>query len=80
MTARLTGWTSFASDVREEVRHQSPDHIARLVWDGAQIEAAQREGLTGLLAHAVSIPRSTESASAGSTWTASTPGTCPPSR
>ena len=53
MTVRLTGWTSFASAVRGEVRHQSPDHIARLGWDGAQIEAAQRAGLSSLLAHAV---------------------------
>ena len=53
MTVRLTGWTSFSSAVRAEVRHQSPDHIARLRWDGVQIEAAQRQGLTGLLAYAV---------------------------
>ena len=53
MTARLTGWEPFAAAARAEIQRQRPDHIARLGWQGAQIEAAQREGLTGLLAHAV---------------------------
>jgi phenylacetate-CoA ligase len=53
MTARLTGWEAFAGAVRAEIRRRSPDHIARLGWQGAQVEAAQREGLTGMLAHAV---------------------------
>jgi phenylacetate-coenzyme A ligase PaaK-like adenylate-forming protein len=53
MTTRLTGWERFAAAVRGEVQRQSPEHIARLSWNAERVEAAQRAGLAGLLAHAV---------------------------
>jgi phenylacetate-CoA ligase len=48
-----TGWGRFRADFQAELLARIPEHLERLSWSAERIEAAQREGLRRLLAHAV---------------------------
>ncbi|HEV8278621.1 MAG TPA: hypothetical protein VGQ26_23400 [Streptosporangiaceae bacterium] len=48
-----TGWGRFRADFQAEILARIPEHLERLSWSAERIEAAQRDGLRGLLAHAV---------------------------
>src|SRR5512133_1820192 len=48
-----TGWGRFRADFQAEILARIPEHLERLSWSAERIEAAQRDGLRRLLAHAV---------------------------
>ena len=48
-----TGWGRFRADFQAEILARIPEHLERLSWSAERIEAAQREDLRRLLAHAV---------------------------
>ena len=48
-----TGWGRFRADFQAEILALIPEHLERLSWSAEHIEAAQRDGLRRLLAHAV---------------------------
>ncbi len=48
-----TGWGRFRADLQAEILARIPEHLERLSWSAERIEAAQRDGLRRLLAHAV---------------------------
>lgn len=52
-TTDTIAWERFRGDVQATLRADAPEHIQRLGWRPAQVEAAQRTGLRRLLAHAV---------------------------
>jgi phenylacetate-coenzyme A ligase PaaK-like adenylate-forming protein len=47
-----TGWGRFRADFQAELLARIPEHLERMSWSDERIEAAQRDGLRGLLAHA----------------------------
>jgi len=47
-----TGWGRFRADFQAEILGLIPEHLERLSWSAERIEAAQRDGLRRLLAHA----------------------------
>jgi hypothetical protein len=51
-TTETTSWEEFRATVQAEVLARVPQHIQRLGWSAGRIEAAQRNGLRRLLAHA----------------------------
>jgi phenylacetate-coenzyme A ligase PaaK-like adenylate-forming protein len=48
-----TGWGRFRADFQAEILGLIPEHLERLSWSAERIEAAQRDGLRRLFAHAV---------------------------
>jgi phenylacetate-CoA ligase len=52
MAARQTAWERFRGGLQADVMAQMGQHVARLAWTRDQVEAAQRDGLRRLLAHA----------------------------
>src|SRR5215472_14475940 len=52
-TRAETDWGRFRADFQAELLAQIPEHLGRLSWSAERIEAAQRDGLRRLLAHAV---------------------------
>src|SRR5215831_3897394 len=48
-----TAWGGFRADFQAELLARIPEHLERLSWSAERIEAAQRDGLRRLLAHAV---------------------------
>jgi phenylacetate-CoA ligase len=52
-TRAETGWGCFRADFQAELLARIPEHLERLSWSAERIEAAQRDGLRRLLAHAV---------------------------
>jgi phenylacetate-CoA ligase len=52
-TRAETDWGSFRADFQAELLARIPEHLERLSWGAERIEAAQRDGLRRLLAHAV---------------------------
>jgi phenylacetate-CoA ligase len=53
MTKADTSWGRFRADFQAEFLARIPEHLERLTWSAGRVEAAQREGLHRLLAHAV---------------------------
>src|SRR5262245_41393831 len=53
VTRADTGWGRFRADFQAELLARIPEHLERLSWSTERIEAAQRDGLRRLLAHAV---------------------------
>ncbi len=53
MAAQQPTWERFRSELQHDVLSQIDAHVGRLTWTKAQVEAAQRDGLRELLAHAV---------------------------
>ena len=51
-TRAETGWERFRADFQAELLARIPEHLERLSWSAERIEAAQRDGLRRLLAHA----------------------------
>ena len=52
VTRAETGWGRFRADFQAELLARIPEHLERLSWGAERIEAAQRDGLRRLLAHA----------------------------
>jgi len=52
-TRAETDWARFRADFQAELLARTPEHLERLSWGAERIEAAQRDGLRRLLAHAV---------------------------
>jgi phenylacetate-CoA ligase len=52
-TRAETDWARFRADFQAELLARIPEHLERLSWGAERIEAAQRDGLRRLLAHAV---------------------------
>ena len=52
-TRAETDWGLFRADFQAELLARIPEHLERLSWNAGRIEAAQRDGLRRLLAHAV---------------------------
>src|SRR5690349_16656592 len=52
-TRAETDWGRFRADFQAELLARIPEHLERLSWGAERIEAAQRDGLRRLLAHAV---------------------------
>ena len=52
VTKADTGWARFRASFQAGVLAGIPDHLGRLSWGAERIEAAQRDGLRRLLAHA----------------------------
>jgi phenylacetate-CoA ligase len=52
-TRAETDWGRFRADFQAELLALIPEHLERLSWSAERIEAAQRDGLRRLLAHAV---------------------------
>jgi hypothetical protein len=52
MASEQTTWDRFRSELQADVMAQLGEHISRLTWTRSQVEAAQRDGLRRLLAHA----------------------------
>jgi phenylacetate-coenzyme A ligase PaaK-like adenylate-forming protein len=52
-TIVTTGFDQLRAWAQAELVARAPEHIERLRWSHQQIEAAQREGLRALLAHAI---------------------------
>ena len=48
-----TGWRNFRADFQADLLARIPEHLERLSWSAERIQAAQRDGLRRLLAHAV---------------------------
>ncbi|MGN6174267.1 MAG: hypothetical protein ACTHPS_15190, partial [Streptosporangiaceae bacterium] len=51
-TRAETGWGRFRANFQAELLARIPEHLERLSWSAERIEAAQRDGLRRLLAHA----------------------------
>ena len=51
-TSETIGWERFRTAVQAEMLARVPEHVQRLGWSAGQLEAAQRDGLRRLLAHA----------------------------
>jgi phenylacetate-CoA ligase len=52
MAAQQTTWERFRGELQADVMAQVSEQVARLSWTREQVEAAQRDGLRKLLAHA----------------------------
>ena len=63
-----TGWEGFRADFQAELLARIPEHLERLSWSAEQIEAAQRDGLRRLLAHAVAHSPFHRQRLAGTGW------------
>jgi len=53
MTAQQATWERFRDELQADVRAQIGDHVGRLAWTRSRVAAAQRDGLRGLLTHAL---------------------------
>lgn len=52
MTMTVSRWDELRREVQTDVLAGAADHFARMSWNSGQIQAAQRQGLVRLLAHA----------------------------
>ena len=63
-----TGWGRFRAGFQAELLARIPEHLERLSWSAERIEAAQRDGLRRLLAHAVAHSPFHRERLAGTGW------------